>query len=105
MFKKIKSIYRNGFIDIPNFRNTFPELSEVSDEEIKMRFNKLNVNFYNIAKVDKSRWFIRITLPFGIVIILFLIFYLPYNYMFTGDWRYDISKNKLLYNWLSELFN
>jgi len=51
------------------------------------------------------KWWMRLTLPFAIIIMTFIFIYLPFHFIFTGNWGYSVGKSsppKIL-NWFRAL--
>ena len=47
MFTELRRVCSNGYMHyIPEFEETFPELKNVSNEEMVDRFRKLGIEFY-----------------------------------------------------------
>ena len=76
-----------------------PELkgSFVSDIEENLRGSGLT--FMEYKSVKKPFW-VRLSLPFGLLLMLILLIFLPVKFMFTGTWNY---KWQWLSNWFTAL--
>ena len=84
MFTELKRVSSCGYINyIPKFKETFPELKNVSGEDMADRFRKLGVEFYTTERKPVSL-LVRFTMPFAFI---------------TGKWRYDLENNIKLLNW------
>ncbi len=88
---------------IPKFRELFPELNHISREKMCDRWSSLGIDFYTEEKTSVSFW-IRLTLPFALIVMIFMFLFLPINFIITGKWGYGYSKNNFVYNWLKSLF-
>ena len=103
MFRKLKRTHTHGYGNyIPNFDNIFPELNKVSSEEMCERWQKLGVVFYT-EKLTPVKPFVRITLPFAILLLLLMVIGMPFLFLITGSWKYSFSNNSKIYNWFREL--
>lgn len=103
MYRKLKRTWSHGFAhNIPNFRKSFPELSKVNDEELCDRFIDLNMEFYCEEKVPVSFW-LRLSLPFAIVVAVLLFVGLPFNFLVTGKWGYSLGEKNYILNWFRAL--
>ena len=103
MYRKLKRTTSHGYLDyIPNFRETFLELSKLDNEELANRFRKLKLQFYYEEKIPVNFWY-RLTLPFALITILVMLIGLPINFILTGNWGYPLGKNNRIYNWLKSL--
>ncbi len=86
---------------IPKFRETFPELNKISYEEMCKRWKSLGINFYTEEKTEVKGW-IRLTLPFALILFVLMIIGLPLAFMFTGKWSYGNRDSRIL-NWFRAL--
>lgn len=105
LYRKLKRTWSNGYANhIPNFKfkEIFPELSKIDNEELCSRFQKLNMEFYYEKKEPVILW-IRLTLPFALILIVLMFLCLPINFMFTGHWGYKLGKNNYVFNWFKSL--
>lgn len=103
MYRKLTRTWSHGYINnIPNFKKVFPELKQVSDEEMADRFIKLGLNFYTETKTPINP-LIRLTFPFALLTMLIMFIALPVQFLITGKWSYNLNnKNKIL-NWFRML--
>lgn len=103
MYKKLHRISTHGYVNyIPNFKETFPELSKLTSEELSDRFEQLNLEFYTEEKKPTPA-LIRITLPLAVVVIIIMVIGLPIRFMITGRWGYSFGKSNIIHNWLRAL--
>ena len=103
LYRKLKRTWTHGYANhIPNFKKVFPELSKIDSEEMCDRFIDLNMEFYYEEKTPVNFW-VRLTLPFGVITILLMFVGLPINFLITGHWGYSLSKKNILLNWLRSL--
>lgn len=104
MYRKLKRTWSNSYsTTIPyDFKKVFPELSKVSNEEICDRLKKLNMDFYYEERTPISFW-MRLTMPFAILLMLLMLVMIPVSFFITGEWGYSLrGKNRLL-NWFRAL--
>jgi hypothetical protein len=103
IYRKIKRTWSNGYANyIPNFKKTFPELSNLSNEELADRFILLKIDFYYEHKTPVNVW-TRLTLPFAIFVMLGMVISLPIAFLVTGKWGYSLGENNRLLNWFKSL--
>lgn len=103
MYRKLKRTWSNGYMNyIPKFTKAFPELSHIDSEEMCDRFNELGLDFYT-EKVTPVKWWIRLTLPFGLTLMLLMFLFLPFNFLITGQWGYSLGEKNYILNWLRSL--
>lgn len=104
MYRKLKRTWSNNELNyIPKFKETFPELSKLSREELCDRFIDMEMDFFYEIPTPVNIW-VRLTLPIAILIIILMFLYLPINFLVTGVWGYKISKsNPRLLNWFRSL--
>ncbi len=102
LYKKLIRLRYSRFTYLPNFEKIFPELKSVSNEEITNRFKKLGIEFYYVEK-KKRIGLIRLTLPFAFIVLLFMFISLPFVFMVTGRWGYDLEEKNLIYDWFRNL--
>ena len=103
VFQKLKRVWSyNQFEYIPKFRKTFPELNNLSYEEMCNRWKSLGINFYSEEKTEITFW-IRITLPFALITLFLMLLSLPFVFMITGKWGYPNGKKNLILNWFRSL--
>lgn len=82
---------------IPDFDKIFPELKDLSRDELYRRFSQSNVRFFMIHK-KKVPAILRLTMPLAIMTIM-----MPINYFVTGSLRYDVDKHIKIWNWFESL--
>ena len=100
VFRKLKRVWSHNDMNyIPKFRETFPELNKVSSEEMCDRWISLGIDFYTEEKVAVPLW-LRLTLPFALIVMLLMLILLPLNFLFTGKWYYEYLP---IYNWFKSL--
>ena len=103
IYRKLKCAWsHNNARYIPNFTKIFPELSRISNEELCDRLIKLNLDFYYEEKTPVNVW-MRLTLPFAIIVMLLMLFAIPITFMITGKWGYSLGKKNRLLNWFKLL--
>lgn len=103
MYRKLKRTWSHNDMNyIPRFRETFPELNKVSDEEMCDRWIKLGVDFYHEELRPVKTW-VRLTLPFAIILIILMLICLPILFLATGGWKYPLGNKNVVLNWFRVL--
>ena len=103
MYRKLKRVWsHNNANYIPKFREIFPELNNVSSEEMCDRWIELGVDFYTDKKTPIKIW-TRLTLPFAIVLIVLMIIAIPFIFILTGEWKYPLGEKNRILNWYRSL--
>lgn len=87
---------------VPKFKETFPELNKLSNEEMCDRWIKLGIDFY-AEEVKPVKVWVRFTLPIAVVVLLLMFLSLPVVFMITGKWGYAFGKKNRLMNWFKML--
>lgn len=99
MFTELKRVYSQGYMNyVPNFQETFPELKNLTREELADRFKSLGVEFYT-AERKPIPILIRLTMPFAFVTVAIMVLFKPLHYFITGHWHYRLKYNCKLMNW------
>lgn len=89
--------------NIGNFKEAFPELNKMQNDEILDRLESLNIEFYT-EKENSVNSLMRLTLPFALIVAAIMLFGLPVLFLITGEWKYPFTKlNTLIYNWFKLL--
>lgn len=102
IFNKLKRTWSHGYINyIPKFKETFPELSKINDEEMCDRFISLDIEFYSIKETPVKK-LLRLTLPFALLTMFLMVVGLPFYFIITGNWGYSL-KSSVVYNWFKAL--
>lgn len=103
VYRKISRTWsHNSANHIPNFNKVFPELKNIGLEEMADRFIELDIEFYKEKKEVASAW-IRLTLPFGLIMFVLMIIGTPINFIITGEWGYSLGKKNIILNWFRAL--
>ena len=103
IYRKLKRTWSHNDLNyIPRFRELFPELKNVNTEDLADRFIDLNLDFYYEEKVPVS-WWIRLTLPFALIMMLLMFLFLPINFILIGNWGYGYSEKNRVLNWFKSL--
>lgn len=103
LYQKLHRTWSHGYINyMPEFKEIFPELKNVPDEELADRFIRLGLDFYT-EKEKKVRFCVRLTLPFALIIMTLMFIGLPINFMLTGRWGYRVNEKNYLLNWFKQL--
>ena len=103
MYRKLKRTWsHNDAIYIPKFREIFPELNKVSSEDMCDRWIELGFDFFTDEKTPVNVW-MRLTLPFAIVLMLLMIIGLPFAFLVTGKWSYPLGEKNRILNWFRSL--
>ena len=77
-------------------KNRLPQLMNVTTDEIVDSLRGSGLGIVSVQSVAKPFW-VRLSLPFGLIVILLLIITLPIKFMATGTWNYNCQ-------WLSNWF-
>ena len=94
MYTKLKRLWSNRYGNhIPKFKEIFPELKNVSREEMRDRWIKLDVYFYTYEIAPVKTW-VRFTLPFALILMLLMYIGLPFHFLITGKWAYPLGEKK-----------
>lgn len=103
MFTELKRVYSQGYMNyVPKFQETFPELKNLTREELADRFNSLGIEFYTTERKPVPI-LIRFTMPFAFVTFVIMVFFMPLHYLITGHWHYSLKDNSKLMNWFSSV--
>lgn len=102
LYRKLKRTWNNGYVDMAEFKQAFPELRKLNHYELKERFEDLNMEFYHKEETPVKTW-IRFTLPFAVIAMALMTIGLPFNFMVTGQWGYLFGNNNRFYNWFVSL--
>lgn len=103
LYRNLNRTCSHGYLEyIPNFKRVFPELSNISNEELCDRFIELDLEFYSTKEIP-VRFLTRLTLPFAILTIIVMFILLPVMFLFTGRWGYTFGKNGYILNWFRSL--
>ena len=80
MFTELKRVYSQGYMNyVPNFQETFPELKNLTREELADRFMSLGIEFYT-AERKPVPILIRLTMPFAFVTVAIMVLFMPLHY-------------------------
>jgi hypothetical protein len=103
IFRKLKRTWSHGYANhIPGFKETFPELNDIDSEELSDRFIKLGLDFYTEKKTPVNI-LVRLTLPFAVITMLFMLIFMPINFLLTGHWGYSLGNKNRVLNWFRSL--
>lgn len=103
MFRKLKRVWSHNDMNyIPKFRETFPELNKVSSEEMCDRWVELGIDFYTEGVTPVSIW-VRLTLPFALIVFVLMFVGLPFCFILRGKWSYPLGNKISVYNWFRAL--
>lgn len=103
MFIKLKRVWSHSNMNyVPKFNETFPELSNLSSEQLCNRFAKIGVNYYSVNSTPVKP-FIRLTILFAFVVFLLMIACLPLVFLLTGRWDYPEKGTLWIRNWFRAL--
>jgi len=80
-------------------KKCIPKLKNEDTNDLVDDLRGSNLSFVMIESVKKPFW-VRLSLPFGIIVFLLLFITLPIKFMITGSWSY---KWMWLQNWFSAL--
>ena len=99
VFRKLKRVWSQGDMNyIPKFRETFPELNKTSNEELCNRWKSLGIDFYTEEKTEVKGW-IRLTLPFALILFVLMFIGLPFCFLIYGRWSYGNGDKSRILNW------
>lgn len=103
LFNKLENVTSFGSMNtIPDFDKIFPELKNLSRDELYRRFSKSNIEFFMVHK-KKVPALLRLTMPLAILLILIMFIMMPINYFATGSFRYDTDKYIKVWNWFEAI--
>lgn len=103
IYRKLKRTWSHGYGNyIPRMREVFPELNKLSDTQICDRWVDLNIEFYTV-KETPVKWWLRLTLPFALSVMLLMFVGLPFHFMISGNWGYSFDGKIHYYNWFKAL--
>lgn len=103
IFNKLENVTSFGSMNyIPDFDKIFPELKDLSRDELYRRFSQSNVRFFMVHK-KKVPALLRLTMPLAIILILIMIIMMPINYFVTGSFRYNTDRYIKLWNWFEAI--
>lgn len=77
-------------------KKIIPELKHCDTGHITSHLRGSNMEFYYLEQIKTPFW-IRLTLPFGLLTMLILLIISPINYIISGHWGYKVQ-------WLSNYF-
>ncbi len=103
IYRKLKRTWSHGYAHyIPKFKEVFPELKNVDSEELCDRFIDLKMEFYYEEKTKVPFW-MRLTLPFALLLTIIMLLATPINFIFTGEWGYSLGDKNIILNWFRAL--
>lgn len=103
MYNKLKRVWSHNDMNyIPKFKETFPELRNVSSEELCDRFAEMGVDWYAVHEKPVP-FLIRLTLPFALILLLLMFIALPIVFMVRGSWSYGNPGESFVFNWFKML--
>ena len=103
LYRKLKRTWSHNDLNyIPKFKELFPELNKVDNEELANRFIDLELDFYTEVKTPVKSW-IRFTLPFALLLMGLMFIGLPFVFMITGKWTYPLTEKNRILNWFRSL--
>jgi len=103
IYRKLKRTWSNGYANyMPKFKEVFPELKNVDSEELCDRFIDLKMEFYYEEKTKVPFW-MRLTLPFALLLMITMLLATPINFIFTGEWGYSLGDKNIILNWFRAL--
>lgn len=77
-----------SFIVADTFKYSIPLLNNIDIDELDKIISKLPYDFYKKDEAIKVNIWLRLTLPFVLVVMILLIVFMPIKFIFTGRWRY-----------------
>lgn len=82
-----------------HLRSEIPELKNVDIWKLENVINNLPIEFYKEDSVV-TKWYIRLTLPVALLVMLLMLIFCPIKYIFTGSYGYKIL---FVRNWIKAL--
>ena len=82
-----------------DLKNIFPELNKLNSDEIENRLRKSDIEIFTETK-RPVKWWIRLTLPFAVIVWIILFVGLPITFIVRGEWGYKIDR---IMNWFKQL--
>jgi hypothetical protein len=102
-YRKLNRVWSFGHLNyIPNFDKVFPELGKLSNDEMLRRFRELGLEFY-AEKLTPVPFWVRLTLPFALILMLLMLIVVPINFLVTGKWSYSLGEKNRILNWFKSL--
>ena len=105
MYRKIKRTWSHNEANYEFrrvFREAFPELQKLDGEELCDRLQSMGLEYYT-QKTVPVKWWVRLTLPFGILVFASMLLFIPINFMLTGSFNYNLGKKNFIFNWFRAL--
>ena len=103
IFTKLENVTSFGSMNyIPDFDKIFPELKDLSREELYRRFSQSNIKFFMVHN-KKVPSLLRLTMPLAIILILIMFIMMPINYFVSGSFRYDTDRYIKIWNWFEAI--
>lgn len=104
LYRKLKRVWSHNDMNyIPRFFDVFPELRHLSSGQLRDRFADLGLDFYSKEECG-VKWYVRLTLPLAVLVMLTMVILMPVNFLFTGKWSYGFSDRNFIRNWFEMLF-
>ena len=80
-------------------KKCIPELKNVDADDITDHLRGTGLGIVSTESVPKPFW-VRLSLPFGLILLVFLLITSPIKFMLTGTWGYKVQ---WLSNWFTAL--
>lgn len=88
---KTEDYYTTAF----ELQRRIPELNKVQTDKIVDHLRGSGMFVVRKRLVESTFW-VRFTMPFALIVLIFLLIITPIKYIITGKWGYD---NKSIANW------
>lgn len=103
MYRKIKRAWSHNDINyMRGFKKSFPELKNISSEEMCDRFCELGLDYFTETQEPVKLW-VRFTLLFALITLVLMFIGLPFYFFISGNWGYPLGDNNRILNWLRML--
>lgn len=103
MYRRLTRVWTRSYLSyMPGFKEKFPELKFVTNKKLAERFKELNIDFFYEEKVPVPKY-IRFTLPFALILMGLMFLFIPFLFLITGKWGYDLSDKNRILNWFRML--
>ena len=103
MFRELRRTWSHGYAHyIPRFKEVFPELGKIDNEDLADRFRELDLDFYH-EKVVPVKFWVRFTMPFALILMVLMLVGMPLCFLITGSWRYPLGDKNVILNWFRSL--
>ena len=84
-------------------KKTFPKIyNDFNSVEVDEKCQDIldDYDIFTQEVVNVTPFFVRLSLPFAVIVVIIMLIFKPIFFMFTGKWYFDEIKTKWIYNWL-----